>query len=255
MFSASDDYERFMGRWSRELAPMLVEFAGVAADDVVLDVGCGTGALSDAAAAVPDVRVVGIDPSEDFVRCAGARLQTDRARFEVGQAGALAFPDNRFDRTLSLLVLNFLPDAGAAMREMIRVTRPGGTIAAAVWDYAHGMRMLREFWAAATALEPAAVARDERRMPLCRNGQLAVLFESHGVRSVEQRELPIVMRFASFDDYWQPFMGGQGPAGAYTVSLTEAARQALEDRLRERLDDRGAFALQARAWAVRGVVS
>ena len=130
MFSVTDGYELFMGRWSRELAPMLVEFAGVAVADVVLDVGCGTGALSDAAAAIPDVCVVGMDPSEDFVRHAAARLRTDRVRFQVGDAGALAFPDNRFDRTLSLLVLNFLPDAGAAMREMIRVTRPSGTVTA-----------------------------------------------------------------------------------------------------------------------------
>ena len=155
---------------------------------------------------------------------------------------------------LSLLVLNFVPDPGAAVREMIRVTRPGGVVAAAVWNYASGMQMLREFWDAAVALDPAAAPRDERHTPLCGYGELAELLKLNGLLNVEQRELSIEMRFASFDDYWQPFLAGQGPAGAYTVSLSDAARNALEDKLRERRDSGGALTLRARAWAARGVV-
>lgn len=255
MFSASDGYERFMGRWSRELAPMLVEFAGTAPGDAVLDVGCGTGALSVAAAAVSGVRVIGVDPSDDFVRFATSHVRTGRIRFEVGQASALSFPDGQFDRTLSLLVLNFVPEPGAAVREMIRVTRSGGVIAAAVWDYASGMQMLREFWHAAVELDPAAAPRDERHMPLCGDGELAELLKLHRLTNVEQRELSIEMRFASFDDYWQPFLAGQGPAGAYTISLPDAARNTLEGNLRQRLSSSGAFTLNARARAVRGVVT
>src|SRR5262249_43358899 len=164
------------------------------------------------------------------------------------------FPDDQFDRTLSLLVLNFVPDPSAAAAEMIRVTRAGGVVAAAVWDYADGMRMLREFWDAAVALHPGAAPRDEGHMPMCRSGELAALWEMRGLRNIEEGALSIEMRYASFDDYWQPFLSGQGPAGAYTASLSAIERDALRQRLLERLDGDGAITLAARAWAVRGVV-
>jgi SAM-dependent methyltransferase len=255
MFSESDGYERFMGRWSRRLAPLFVTFAGVTEGDRVLDVGSGTGALSAAAAAVESVRVTGIDPSPAYVRYAQEHAD---GRFEVGDSVALPFPDDAFDRTLSMLVLNFVPDAAAALQQMIRVTRPGGVVAAAVWDYGDGMQMLRTFWDAAVALDPDATPRDERHMPLCTHGALAELWRTQGLQDVDEQPLTIDMAFASFDDYWQPFLGGQGPAGAYVASLSESDRQALQSMVRDRLvsqvPDEG-FTLTARAWAVRGVVT
>ena len=155
MFSAADAYERFMGRWSRELAPLLVNFAGVHDGDDVLDAGSGTGALTAAVAAIaPSSHIIGIDPSAAYVTFSQARNPGDRVRFEVGDARQLRLRDHSFDRTLSLLVLNFVPNPGTALNELIRVTRPGGTVAAAVWDYGEGMEMLRFFWDEAVALTP-----------------------------------------------------------------------------------------------------
>ena len=249
MFSESDGYERFMGRWSRRLAPLFVTFAGVTGGDRVLDVGSGTGALSAAAAAIESVQVTGIEPAAAYVRYAQERLD---GHFEVGDAMALPFADDSFDRTLAMLVLNFVPDPAAALQQMIRVTRPGGVVAATVWDYGEGMQMLRTFWDAAVALEPAAAPRDERHMPLCTRGALTDQWRTHGLHDVDEQPLTIDMAFESFDDFWQPFLGGQGPAGVYVSSLAESARHALESRLRARLDD---LKLCARAWAVRGVVT
>ena len=248
MFSEGDGYERFMGRWSRRLALLFVTFAGVTEGDRVLDVGSGTGALSAAAAAVESVQVKGIELSQAFVRYAQEHTE---GRFEVGDALALPFPDDAFDRTLSMLVLNFVPDAAAALQQMIRVTRPGGVVAAAVWDYGDGMQMLRTFWDAAVALDPGAAPRDERHMPLCARGALADLWRTHGLQDVDEQPLTIDMAFASFDDYWQPFLCGQGPAGVYVSSLSESARHALESRLRAEVG----LTLRARAWAVRAVVT
>jgi SAM-dependent methyltransferase len=253
MFSESDSYERFMGRWSRLLAPLFVTFARVGEDDRVLDVGSGTGALSCAAAAVTAAAVTGVDPSAAYVRY--AQEQTGgRARFQVGDATALPFADDAFDRTLSMLVLNFVGDHAGTVHQMVRVTRPGGVVAAAVWDYGGGMEMLRAFWDAAVALDPDAEWRDERHMPLCTGGALGELWTAKGLIDVDEQPLTIEMAFSSFDDYWLPFLRGQGPAGAYVSTLSESARQALGSRLRERLPA-GEFALRASAWAVRGVVT
>jgi SAM-dependent methyltransferase len=258
MFSESDGYERFMGRWSRQLAPLLVSFAGVGQGDTVLDVGCGTGALTIAAAQVSAARLTGVDPSSAYVDAARRRTSDDRVQFLVGDAAALGFADATFDRVLSLLVLNFLPDPGRALREMIRVTRPKGVVAAAVWDYGEGMGMLRAFWDEALALHPAAASRDEGHMPLSRRGELTDLWRANGLNDVDEQPLTIEQAFASFDDYWEPFVGGQGPAGSYAVALAEPQRAALRSALRDRFANRHAgpgFSLTARAWAVRGVVA
>lgn len=258
MFAESAAYERFMGQWSRRLAPSLVTFAGVLEGETVLDIGSGTGALAFAiASAAPTARVTGVDPAAPYVAFAQSRVVTDRVQFVVGDAQALQFADRSFDRVLSLLVMNFIPDHAKALREMRRVTRPNGVIAAAVWDYGDGMEMLRIFWDAAVAADPAVAASDERNMPLCKRGQLSALWRAEGLLQVEEQPLTIEMRFASFDEYWTPFLGGQGPAGAYVAKLSAPDRDALRIRLRKRLLVDGAdrpITLRARAWAVKGTV-
>lgn len=258
LFAESHAYERFMGRWSGRLAPLLVRFAAVAERDSVLDVGSGTGALAFALAeAIPSARVTGVDPSAAYVRSAQAKTLGDRVRFLRGDAQALELPSATYDKTLSLLAVNFIPDSAKALREMIRMTRPGGIVAACVWDYGGGMEMLRVFWNEAVALDPTVAARDERNMPLCRRGELAALFRASGLQQVVEQSIVVELPFSSFDDYWQPFLGGQGPAGAYAASLAAPQRAALEARVRSALlgthPDRP-FTLHARAWAVKGVV-
>ena len=258
VFADSAAYERFMGRWSRKLAPLLVTFAGVDDGDAILDVGSGTGALAAALIeAFPSVRVTAIDPSDSYIRYATERVPERRATFEVGDAQAIHMADGVFDKTLSLLVINFIPNPTAVLREMIRVTRSGGVVAVAVWDYGDGMEMLRIFWDAAVALDLTVASRDERHMPLCRRGELATLWRDNGLKQVEEEPMVIDLAFDSFEDYWVPFLGGQGPAGALATSLSEPERSSLEAELRRRLLGEahdGPFTLRARAWAVKGVV-
>ena len=250
-------YERFMGRWSRLLAPAYVSFAGAGNGDRVLDVGAGTGSLSFALEATAGVKeVVGVDPSEALIAYAKTG-KAWRARFEVGDAQALKFGDASFDRVMSLLVLNFVPDHDRAIAEMRRVTRPGGGVSACVWDYNEGMQMLRYFWDEAVALDPDADKKDERHMKLSREGQLGAAWKKAGLENVQEKPIAIEQSYTSFDDYWEPFLKGAGPAGAYAVSLPEDRRRQLESRLRQRLlggRSDGPFVLKARAWAVRGEV-
>ena len=258
MFSEADAYERFMGRWSRQIAPVLVSFAGVRDGEAVLDVGSGTGALTAAVAqGAPSSRVVGIDPAAAYVTLAQARQPGDLIRFEVGDAQHMRFEDATFDRTLSLLVLNFIPDPALALDEMRRVTRRGGTVSAAVWDYGDGMQMLRTFWDEAVALNPASAAKDERQMKFCRPGELGAFWRARGLEQVVEEGLSVETRFVGFDDYWEPFLQKQGPAGAYVAALPLGERNQLRERLRRRLLGDGPdrpLVLTARAWAVRGVV-
>jgi SAM-dependent methyltransferase len=258
MFSEAEAYERFMGRWSRRLAPPFIAFAGIKDGDRVLDVGSGTGSLALAVLQnAPASRVVGVDPSSAYVAHAQARAGSGNATFEQGDAQRLRFADDSFDAALALLVINFIPDRAAAVAEMARVTRPGGVVAAAVWDYGAGMEMLRFFWDEAVALDPAAGPKDERHMPLCRPGELAELWTAQRLLDVREEPLDIELRFSTFEDFWSPFVEGQGPAGAYVASLPEAARRDLEARLRQRLLGTGGdrpISLNARAWAVAGVV-
>lgn len=258
VFSEAQSYERFMGRWSRQLAPLLVRFAGVRDGDTVLDVGSGTGALAAAvAAAAPSSPIIGIDPAAPYVALARSRQDSALVSFEVGDAQQMRFGTATFDRTLSLLVVNFIPDVRRALDEMKRVTKPEGTIAAAVWDYGDGMEMLRVFWDEAVAVTPANAAKDERHMPLCRQGDLGALWRERGLRGVVEEGLTVETRFASFDDFWSPFLEKQGPAGVYVASMAPADRETLRLRLRRRLLGEGpdkAIVLQARAWAVRGTV-
>jgi SAM-dependent methyltransferase len=259
MFADSEAYERFMGRWSSMLAPLLVDFTQLHDTGRVLDVGSGTGALAFSIAKLKvHGQVLGIDPSKEFVGYAKSRNPfQDRARFEVGDAQKLRFSDATFDNSSSLLVFNFIPDRKTALREVSRVTKPGGWVSAAVWDYGAGMRMLRVFWDAARAVDPTAQKFDELRMPLCRAGELGAFWKQGGLERVEERQLDITMRFTSFADYWDPFLLGQGPAGAYLRNLHGDRRQALRGEVKRQLALRtedAPFSIPARAWAVRGIV-
>jgi ubiquinone/menaquinone biosynthesis C-methylase UbiE len=258
MFADAVGYEHFMGRWSRLIAPRFVEFVRIQDGDWVLDVGSGTGSLAESiVASKPSCRVIGIDPSVQYVSFAESRKKSPNLKFQVGDAQNLSFPAAQFGVTTSLLVLNFIPDANKAMAELRRVTRPGGTIAAAVWDYGEGMQMLRFFWDAAVALDPSAEKLDEKHMPLCRAGELSQLFRNAGLTDVREQPLEVTLRLPSFEDYWNPFLEAQGPAGAYVARLSQEKRSALQKRLRALLlkDSSGdAFSLRARVWAVRGTV-
>ncbi|NKE68249.1 methyltransferase domain-containing protein [Ramlibacter sp. RBP-2] len=251
-------YERYVGRWSRQVAPRFLAWLGLPPGLRWLDVGCGTGALSAAILeGCAPAAVSGVEPSEGFLAAAGESL-AGRVALQRGSATALPLPDRSVDAVVSGLVLNFVDDQAAALSEMGRVTVAGGTVAAYVWDYAGRMQLMRHFWDAAVALDPNAAGLDEGvRFPLCRPAALEKLFLGAGLRGVAVAGIDIPTPFASFDDYWQPFLGGQGPAPAYAMSLTEAARARLCDRIREQLPvaTDGSIALVARAWAVRGTVA
>jgi SAM-dependent methyltransferase len=208
-------------------------------------------------ASMPASEVVGIDPSEGFIAYAERNAKSARVHFEVGDAQALKFKDASFDKSLALLVMNFIPDHNKAIAEMRRVTRTQGTVSACVWDYGAGMQMLRFFWDEAVALDPAVEPKDERHMKLSRQGQLGDLWRQAGLINIEEKPLVIDQTYSSFSDYWEPFTKGAGPGGAYVLSLSEDRRQQLEGRMRKRLlRDRqdGPFTLTAKAWCVRGEV-
>jgi SAM-dependent methyltransferase len=256
VWAVGDAYEAYVGRWSRLVAEEFLRWLDVPAGRHWLDVGCGTGALTATVLAMADpARVVGLDPSEGFLASARARIVDRRSLFCAGDARSLPLPDRRFDTVVSGLALNFVPDQRSAAAEIARVVTSGGVAAAYVWDYAEGMAMLRYFWDAATDLDPAAAELDEgRRFPLCRPEPLGQLWADAGLDRVTVQVIEVPTVFADFDDYWRPFLGGQGPAPGYAMSLTEEHRRTLCDLLRARLprDPDGSIPLTARAWAVRG---
>jgi len=251
-------YEQYVGRWGRRVAPRFLSWLSIPAGRRWLDVGCGTGALC---AAIVDrcspSSVAGVEPSEGFLKTATENL-AGRAALHQGSATAIPLGDASVDVVVSGLVLNFVPDQRAAVAEMARVTVMGGTIAAYVWDYAGKMELMRLFWDAAVELDPGAAKLDEGiRFPLCRPEALEKLFAGAGLEAVEVKPIDIPTPFANFDDYWQPFLGGQGPAPAYAMSLDETARARLRDRIRARIpiDANGSILLTARAWAARATVA
>ena len=253
-----DPYEQYVGRWSRQVAPRFLSWLSVPAGRRWLDVGCGTGALC---AAIVDhcspSSVVGVEPSEGFLDKAKQQL-AGRVVFHRGSAAEIPLDDSAVDVAVSGLVLNFVQDDRAALAEIARVTGNGGTIGAYVWDYAGKMELMRLFWDAVVELNPEALKIDEGvRFPQCRPEALAERFQSAGLHSVEVTAIDIQTPFANFEDYWRPFLGGQGPAPAYAMSFDETARVRLRDCIRERISMQadGSISLTARAWAVRGTVS
>jgi SAM-dependent methyltransferase len=254
-WSSGAAYDGYIGRWSRPVAEEFVRWLEPRQDSAWIDVGCGSGALTGTIlrTAQPG-HVLGVDPSTDFIGHARAAITDDRAEFVVGDGGALTAPDSSADYVVSGLVLNFIPDVGAALAEMGRVAKPGGSIAAYVWDYADGMQMLREFWDAAVALDPAAADLDEAvRFPLCRPEALRQAFDAAGLVDIDQRDIVVDTAFADFDDYWSPFLSGQGPAPGYCATLSPDDLDRLREQLRNRLAPAGEMVpLTARAWAVKG---
>lgn len=253
-----DPYERYMGRWSRPLALRLLAWLAQRHGQRWLDVGCGTGAVCTAIIdhAAPTL-VVGLDPSDEMLAAAAASLGP-RAVLHRAAAEAMPLGDDAVDVAVSSLVLQALPDARQALNEMSRVTRSGGTVAAAVWDCALRARFIRLFWDAATSADPRAAAHDEALLhPLCQPEVLAALFEGAGLQGVRTGAIEIETRFANFDDCWQSLLQGQGAAPAYVAGLDETARQRLRKALRARMPvgPGGATTLAARAWVVRGTVS
>jgi len=253
-----DPYEAYVGRWSRRVAPLFLRWLGVPPRRHWLDVGCGTGALcASIIARCAPASVTGVEPSEGFLNSAQANL-AGGAKLIRGTATAIPLADASVDAAVSGLVLNFVSDAPAAVAEMRRVTRPGGCIGAYVWDYGAKMELIRIFWDAAVELDPAARALDEGvRFPLCRPEALLDLFSGVRLGKVMTTAIDVPTTFANFEAYWQPFLGGQGPAPAYAMSLDEPARERLRERIRARLPSgpNGSVPLTARAWAVRAILA
>jgi SAM-dependent methyltransferase len=255
-WAAGDLYEPYVGRWSRRVAAEFLAWLRVPPQSAWLDVGCGTGALTQTLLdQAQPASVLGIDASEGFVDHARRRIADSRASFELGDAQDLPVEAGRFDAAVAALVLNFVAQPERAVAGMARAVKPGGTVAAYVWDYAGGMELMRHFWDAAVELNPAAAELDEgRRFPLCQPAPLEALFMQAGLGDVEVRPLDIATPFRDFNDYWTPFLGGQGPAPGYAMSLSEADRATLRERIRLGLpvEPDGSIELSARAWAVRG---
>jgi SAM-dependent methyltransferase len=256
-WTTGESYEPYIGRWSRLVARELVTWLAVPEGARWADIGCGTGALSETilAHAKPAV-VTAVDASETYIATARRRLAHDaRARLVVGDGCALPLGDATTDAAVSGLVLNFVSDPVRMAKELARVVALRGTAAAYVWDYAGEMQLIRRFWDAAVALDANARALDEgARFPICTREALATTWTEAGLADVEVRAIDVPTNFADFDDYWRPFLGGQGPAPGYAMALDAERRDALRTRLEETLpfEADGSIRLVARAWAVRG---
>jgi len=249
-FTNADAYERFMGRYSRSLAPEFARAAGVSAGQQVLDVGCGTGALTTVLAQIVGAeQVSAVDPAEPFVE--QCRANVPGADVRVGPAEALPFEDQAFDRALAQLVFHFVSDPAAAVAEMKRVSHPGGQVAACVWDMTGGMTMIRAYWDAAREADPDAPDEIERFGG--KPGQLVDLWREAGLEDLTDCALEVSSRYEDFDELWQSFRRGEGPVGAHAASLRGAKHDAVRDALHRRVGSpAGSFELTARAWCVVG---
>jgi SAM-dependent methyltransferase len=246
----ADAYDRFMGRYSVPLAPSLADFASVASGQRALDVGCGPGALTaELVRRLGPAAVTAVDPSEPFV--AAARERHPDVSVRRAAAEQLPFADHAFDAALAQLVVHFMAEPVVGLREMARVTREDGVVAACVWDHAGGGGPLSVFWEAAHELDPDV--EDESQLAGAREGHLAELLGAAGLREIEESTLSVEVEHPSFEDWWEPFTLGVGPTGAYVAGLDATQRDQLRDRCRELLPP-APFVLTARAWAARGLV-
>jgi SAM-dependent methyltransferase len=256
-WQAGDSYDAYMGRWSRRIAPLFLDWLGVRDGLDWLEVGCGTGALSGAILERCQPKsLVAIDPSDGFLAKARESVRDDRLAFHVGDGQALPLESGSCDVVVSGLVLNFIPDRQTALSEMKRVARPGGTIGFYIWDYpGGGMGFMRAFWNAATALDPNALDLQEgRRFPFCTPEGLTDLVTETGVSAVAHTAIEVPTVFSNFEDFWRPFTLGAGPAPGYCMSLTSEARERLRAKLQNTLPrgPDGSITLMARAWAIKG---
>lgn len=253
-----DAYEMYVGRWSRKVGAGFLNWLAAPIGVHWLDLGCGTGALTSQILELNNpASVVGVEPSAEFLALATQQLRDPRVQFRRGTAGALPLEENSAQLAVSGLVLNFISDVGGAMRELIRVTQPGGIIASYVWDYAGHVQFMRYFWDAAVALNPADREKDEGvRFPICRPVALRRLFEAAGLKDISVGAVDITTEFENFEDYWLPFLSGIGPAPGYCMALDKPTRTKLKERIRESLptDPDGIILLAARAWAVKGTI-
>jgi SAM-dependent methyltransferase len=248
--AGADAYDRFMGRYSTPLASQLADFATIAAGQRALDVGCGPGALTaELVRRLGADFVSAVDPSELFV--SAARERHPGVDVRIGSAEQLPFAEEEFDGALAQLVVHFMKDPTAGLGEMTRVTRPGGVVAACVWDHGGGQGPLSLFWDAARELDPEV--EDESQLAGAREGELARLFDAVGLREIEGSALTVSIEHPSFDDWWEPFTLGVGPAGSYTAALDARHQVQLRERCRDALPA-APFVLRAQAWAARGVV-
>ena len=245
-----------MGRWSNLVAREFLAWLAVSPSSIWLDVGCGTGSLTKLILETSrPKKVFSIDSSDVFINHAKQSITNPLVHFQVGMAEALELEPNSFDAVVSGIMLNFVPQPEKAVTEMIRVTKPNGTIGTFVWDYAKGMEMLRYFWDAVVELDSSAKEYDEGiRFPLCKEGELETLVKRAGLKNVEAIPIEVTTIFKDFDDYWLPFLGDVGPAPGYVMSLSEKEKQNLKNKLWETLPigKDGSISLMARAWAVKG---
>jgi len=257
MWTDAEAYDAYIGRWSGIAAAMFVDWLGVAPRSAWLDVGCGTGALSQAIIARADpTRVLGIDKSEAFVARATSSISDDRFSVAAGDASRLTVPDGSFDAVVSGLMLNAVPDQRGTLAEFVRVARPGGVVATYLWDFDGEMQVLRYFWEAAQALDPTADAAsdDDEAFAICKPDRLKEAFEEVGLGGVEVRALDVRAHFRDFDDYWAPLQQGHAPSQEHVASLSAEQRDRLREHLRAKLPAAtdGSIDLVARAWAAKG---
>lgn len=255
-FSNAASYEAYVGRWSQLVARRFIIWLDIATGLIWLDVGAGTGVLTEMILQeTSPAKVLGVDLSQEYIAFARERIHDDRVEFRVQDAANIAFETPEFDVSVAGLVLNFVPSAEETVKSMAHAVRSGGTVAAYIWDYSGQMEMMRHFWDAAAVVDPASAEMDAgQRFTIANPDNLRSLFQSVGLTEVKVVAIDIPTQFKDFDDYWLPFLAAQGSVSKYLRGLSDATRSALSDQLQRQLPIAadGSIALMARAWAVKG---